>query len=254
MVRLALVLLVLTGTAHADDVDPLYLCKTAAPGTKLRASFRPDTSLFDLATWVMGFSCKNVVFSSEVTKHATRVTVLAPNEMTPKQAMQLFVDAVESTGLVVVQKADTIIIELGPNTPASCPDVAVAPPPAPSVDDVVKALDAGIKQIDDSHFDLTARAVDFLFHNPLGWSDGARLVPAVKDGKTIGFRVYAIRPGSIFARLNLVNGDTVLRVNGYPLTSADRALDAWTKLHDVTPLVFDIERRGKTLSLYVTIR
>lgn len=43
---------------------------------------------------------------------------------------------------------------------------------------------------------------------------GARLVPALRDGKPEGLKVYAIRPGSRFDAIGLRNGDTILRVDG----------------------------------------
>ncbi|MGE5184316.1 MAG: type II secretion system protein GspC [Acidobacteriota bacterium] len=262
MPRLVLALLLVAQIAHADDLDPVYTCRAAGPGTKLRVTFKPETPLVDLATWVMGFSCKNVVFSSDVARHATRVTVMAPNELTPKQAVQLFVDAVEATGLVVVQKSDTIIIKLGPHMPASCPDVATAPappvmspsPPSQADDDLAQAIETGIKKIDDTHVEIAKGVIDEILANPMAVAKGARIVPAIKDGKPNGFKLYAIRPSSVYARLNLLNGDTLVRVNGFELTSADKALEVYTKLREATSLQLDIERRGKPLSLFIRIR
>ena len=116
MTRLVLAVVLVARLAHADDLEPMYACHPPSPNAKLRVSFRPDTPVVDIATWVMGFTCKNVVFGSNVAKQA-RVTVMAPNEMSPKQAIQLFVDAMEAADLVVVQKADTIVIKLGPTAP-----------------------------------------------------------------------------------------------------------------------------------------
>jgi general secretion pathway protein C len=44
---------------------------------------------------------------------------------------------------------------------------------------------------------------------------GARAVPAMKDGKPDGFKLYAIRPSSAFAKLGFTNGDTVISVAGH---------------------------------------
>jgi hypothetical protein len=252
---------VVLGSQVAYAEDPMYACHTPPANTKISVTFKPETPLADLATWVMGFSCKNIVFSTDVAKHATRVTILAPKEMTPKQAMQLFVDAVEATGLVVVQKPDTIIIKLGPNMPASCPDIAAAsPPPLPPAsssqdeDDLGKALDAGIKKIDDTHYVVARDIVDKVLANPMAVAKGARVVPAIKDGKPTGFKLYAIRPSSIWARVGLANGDTLVAINGFELTSADKALEVYTKLREATALAVDIERRGKPLTLQITIK
>lgn len=254
--RALVVVAVLVGSHVAYAEDPMYACHTAPPGTKIQASFRPDTSLADLATWVMGFSCKNIVFSSEVAKHATRVNILAPGEMSPKQAMQLFVDAVEATGLVVVQKPDTIIIKLGPNMPASCPDVAAtAAPPAPAQEDELdKLLDAGVKKIDDTHTEISAAVFDRLLVNTMAVAKGARVVPAMKDGKPHGFKLYAIRPRSLLARVGLANGDTLLAINGTDLSSADKALEVYKQLRDAKKLVVSVERRGQPVTLYIAIR
>ncbi len=246
------VVVLVSQVAYAED--PMYACHAAPPTTKIQATFKPDTSLADLATWVMGFSCKNIVFSTEVAKHATRVNILSPKEMTPKQAMQLFVDAVEATGLVVVQKPDTIIIKLGPNMPASCPDVATAAPATDADDELGKLLDAGIQKIDDSHYQVSRGVVDKVLANPMAVAKGARVVPAVKDGKPYGFKLYAIRPSSIWARVGLTNGDTLVAVNGFDLKTPDKALEVYTKLRDATSLAVDIVRRGTPLTVNISIR
>ncbi len=65
---------------------------------------------------------------------------------------------------------------------------------------------------------------------------GARVVPAVKNGKPDGFKLYAIRPSSVYAKLGLQNGDTLQSINGFDLTSADKALEVYTKLREATSL------------------
>jgi type II secretory pathway component PulC len=251
-------------TARADD--PLYSCKEAAPTTKLTASFKPDIPLADLATWIMGFTCKNIIFASDVPKHATRVNILAPRTMTPKQAFQLFVDAIEATGLVVTVKADTVIIKLGPGMPKSCPDAsASAPvppvtpvtPPAtgPSPDDIAQAeIDAGIRKINDVTFEIRTALLDKILLNPMSVAKGARVVPSMKNGKADGFKLYAIRPNSVYAKLGLENGDTLNAINGFALDSADKALEVYTKLRTATRLEVDITRRGKPVTLTYTIK
>src|SRR5690349_5384981 len=91
--------------ARADDA--LYACKAAAADAKMTVSFKPDTSIYDLSVWLSSFTCKNVVFSADVAKRASKVTVIAPAAVTPKQAVKLFTDAVDALGLTVTQKGDT---------------------------------------------------------------------------------------------------------------------------------------------------
>lgn len=264
--RIALAVLLCAGsTARADDSK----CKEADPATKLVATFGPTVSLHDLSVWILGFTCKNVVFSADVAKHATKLTVIAPKPMSPKQALQLFVDAVEATGLVVQQKPDTIVIKLGPTMPKTCPDLAVAPrqpktydaipttnpdsKPAPSDDDAVKAI-AAIKKLDATHYEIPRATIDLVLANPMVVSKGARVVPSMKNGKADGLKLYAIRPDSLWAKIGLVNGDTITAVNGLPLTDSQAGLDIYVKLRDATKLEVSLVRGGSPLVLTITIK
>jgi hypothetical protein len=262
MTRWPLVLCFTTSLAAAERKDepavetPSYSCAPASPATKLALSFRPDISVGELAKWIIGTTCKNVVFDSRVEKHVLKVTIVTPNRYTPKQALELVLDAIEATGLVVTQKADTIIIKLGPNMPKACPDVAVAPPPEPApVDDALTAaLAAGIKQIDPTHYEVTRLVVDQMTANPMAMSKGARIVPAMKDGKPAGIKLYAVRPGSVYARLGFANGDTIKAINKQTLTSVDKGLEIYAKLREAKQFVVELERRGKPVTLTITVK
>ncbi|MBL0217139.1 MAG: hypothetical protein IPQ07_25100 [Myxococcales bacterium] len=146
--------------------------------------------------------------------------------------------------------------------PADDPPPATQPadgsPPTvaddPAADDDVTALIARtIHRVDDVTYKLDRALIDRLLANPMVFAKGARVVPSVKNGKPSGFRLYAIRPGSLFAALGLTNGDTLLSVNGFELTSADRALEVYTKIRDASALEIEIERRGKRLTLRYAI-
>jgi type II secretory pathway component PulC len=251
------------GIAAADsDTEPLYACKPLPPTTKISVQFAPETNLKDLTAWMLGFTCKNVVFASDVPKYATKITVIAPQKLTPKQAMQLYVDAVQSTGLVVEIKPDTIVIKLGPGMPKGCPDASPTassgdplsrPDPVAEKDEMQEALDSGIKEIDATHHTIRRDVIDKILANPMAVAKGARVVPSVKDGKPEGFKLYAIRPLSVYAKLGLANGDTLVNINGFELTSADKALEVYTKLRDAQRIDLAIIRRGKPMTLTITI-
>jgi type II secretory pathway component PulC len=225
--------------------------------------------------WLAGFTCRSVVFSADVVRAAPSVTIIAPRSLTPKQALQLFVDAVEATGLVVTVRADTIIIKLGPNMPRNCPDVGELPPIKPlppttkpgspqlkspvatsgdEADEMQAAIDAGVREIDPNTHEITRALVDKVLLNPMAVSKGARVVPAVKDGKPDGFKLYAIRPNSLYARLGLQNGDTLQSINGLALSSADAALEVYTKVRDARRLEIALVRRGSPVKLVVLVK
>lgn len=138
-----------------------------------------------------------------------------------------------------------------------------APPPAPVAqvqptpsdgDDLQSAIDNGIKKTGDNTYEIDKSLVDKVLANPMGVAKGARVVPAVQNGKPNGFKLYAIRPSSVYAKLGLSNGDTLSAINGMDLTTADKALEVYTKLREATQLEVEIQRRGKPMTLKYSIR
>jgi type II secretory pathway component PulC len=251
----ALVVVVLAAAAltRPAAADPAFSCHPASPQTKLRADFAQSVSLRDLTAWLVGFSCKNVVFTSEVAQNATRIHVVAPNDMTPKQAVQLYLDAIDATGLVATDKGDTIVIKPGPNMPQSCPDITQSPPlsaPANPNDEVA----ANTTIVDATHATITQALVDKLVADPSQLIKSTRIVPAMQNGKPTGLKLYAIRQGSVPARFNFENGDTLVAVNGVALGDATAALDVLKNALTATSWQFDIIRRGAAMSLFVTVK
>jgi S1-C subfamily serine protease len=121
-------------------------------------------------------------------------------------------------------------------------------------DDLQQAIEAGITKIDEDHYKISKDLMGKVIANPMAIAKGARVVPAVKNGKPDGFKLYAIRPTSVYAKLGLANGDTIQRINGYEITSADKALEVYQDIKDAKKLVVDIVRRGKPRTLHYTIK
>jgi general secretion pathway protein C len=74
-------------------------------------------------------------------------------------------------------------------------------------------------------------------------------VPSIKDGKANGFKIFAIRPGTLYERLGVRNGDVITSINGHKLTTPDEALAAYQNLRDSTSFRLEVRRRGKPLTL-----
>ena len=85
-------------------------------------------------------------------------------------------------------------------------------------------------------------------------ASAARVVPSIRDGQPDGFRLYAIRSGSFWARLGFANGDTIQSIDGIDITSPETALAIYAKLRNATELSVRIVRRGRPLTLTYEIR
>jgi len=126
-------------------------------------------------------------------------------------------------------------------------------PPAPtpvSSDE----LDRAIRCKTPGHCVVERALVDRLLADPESIIAGARVIPAVGGGEIIGFKVYAILPQSLWARLGVANGDTIQTINGFELTSPEKALEAYTRLRSAAQLTVRIVRREQPLTFTYEIR
>ena len=112
----------------------------------------------------------------------------------------------------------------------------------------------GIQQVDPTHYEIERATVDKILANPTGTARGARIVPAVKNGMPYGFKLYAVRPRSVYAALGLENGDAVVVDQRRRLASATQALRVYSHVRYASKLDVAITRRGQDLVLHYTIK
>jgi general secretion pathway protein C len=163
---------------------------------------------------------KNVIFRNEASKRSERITLLAKNP------------------------------------PKSAPKRATKPrrKPRNKREELLAEIDAGVKKVSDTSYEIDRAVVDKVLANPMAVARGARVVPSIKNGKNNGFKLYAIRPSSVYAKIGLRNGDTLHAVNGFDLTTADKALEVYQKVKESSNLTVTVTRRGKPVTLTYTIR
>jgi general secretion pathway protein C len=141
-----------------------------------------------------------------------------------------------------------------PTPPPPVETAPVATGPTEPTDDFSAMIDQGIKKVSEDSYEVQRSLVNSLLANPMAMARGARVVPSVKDGVPNGFKLYAIRPSSVYGKIGLRNGDTVTAVNGFDLSSPDRALEVYTKVREASNLTVSVLRRGKPITLNYTIR
>ncbi len=96
-----------TQAAGAED-EALYACKKRTG--QVAVTFKPETELKDLITWVMGFTCKNFILDPRMVSTGKKVTVIAPNKMSAQEAYNVFLVALSTMGLTVVPKGNMMRI------------------------------------------------------------------------------------------------------------------------------------------------
>ena len=114
-------------------------------------------------------------------------------------------------------------------------------------------LGKGIKKVGATSYEVEQSEIDGALANLSKLATQARVVPAFEGGQSIGFKLFSIRPKSLYAKIGLKNGDIVTRINGYEINSPDKALEIYQKLKDSKQINVDLKRRGKPTTLDYSI-
>jgi len=131
-------------------------------------------------------------------------------------------------------------------------DGAPPPPPIATTKSVSEppagtAYGTGIKALDDNNYEVPRGEVDRALANLNDLAMQARIVPAFKDGQAEGFKLFSIRPDSLYSKIGIVNGDVIKRINGFEMNSPEKALEVYTKLKDANRIDIEVDRNGTTL-------
>ncbi len=101
---------------------------------------------------------------------------------------------------------------------------------------------------------LTRHEVEGAFRNLKDVMTQARVIPYTVDGRLIGYRIFSIRPGSIYSRAGLQNGDIIQRVNGVELTTPEKAYLLFQQLRNEARITIDLLRAGRRITIPIEIR
>ncbi len=139
------------------------------------------------------------------------------------------------------------------NAPPPPPVVASAEPLPGETTGLEKDIDKGVR-CSGSNCEVDKSLIDKVLANTTALATSARFVPSIKDGKPNGFKLYAIRPGSMFAKIGMQNADLIKAINGLDMSTPDKALEAYTKLKSASHLTVMLERRNENITLDYQIR
>jgi general secretion pathway protein C len=137
--------------------------------------------------------------------------------------------------------------------PQPAPGTPAAASTAPS-DPFAAELDKGIRKTGANSYEVQHSTLDALLGNMGALSRAARIVPEMRDGKSIGFRLFSIKPDGPFGKIGLQNGDVISAINGLEMNSPDKALEVYTKLKTANHLSVGLERNGQKITEDYNIR
>ena len=120
---------------------------------------------------------------------------------------------------------------------------------------VAKAVPgSGIRKVGEGKFMVDQREIASSTENLSQMLTQARALPYVEAGKTVGFRISEIVPGSIYEKIGLLNGDVVQRVNSQDVDDPGKFFQLYQGLKDEKRISVDLLRNGQRQSLNYDVR
>jgi general secretion pathway protein C len=168
-----------------------------------------------------------------------------------RQSLYRVGDTILDTATLVRVEWDRVVLER--NGEEEVLELATATGPAGAAA-APAATTERIRKTADDKFVIDRRELEKTVANINEVFTQARAVPYFEDGKTVGFRVFAIKPGSVFEKIGLQNGDIINRVNGVELTDPTKAISLFTELQNEGHIAVDLKRNAATKNLSYVIR
>jgi general secretion pathway protein C len=141
-----------------------------------------------------------------------------------------------------------------PPAPSASASAAPPPPPpggAPGVSDDIKK---GVQRVSATEFNVDRGIVDKILENQADLMKTARIVPEQENGKVVGIRLFGVRPDTLLGTLGMENGDRLEKINGFDMTSPEKALEAYARLRTADRLTVSLNRRGQPTNLDFNIK
>jgi general secretion pathway protein C len=113
---------------------------------------------------------------------------------------------------------------------------------------------SGVRKTGEGAYLVDRREVEHAVANLNEVITQARAVPVLQEGKSTGFKLFSIRPNSIFQKIGLVDGDIVQRVNDTELTDPSKAVGLLEEIQSMNQVRVNFMRSGKQQTFTYTIR
>jgi general secretion pathway protein C len=207
-----------------------------ASGGTLRTALRIRL----LGTLLSVDSAWSIASLLDLTRQKTR-TVMVGDAVEDSRVLEILRDRV-----VITRHGRREVIDLAPGE-------GVLGPPGDWMTDSAR-MGGGIRAVDESHYEVPRTQLEAALNHLEDLARDVHIVPASGDGQPRGFKVFAIRPGSLFAQIGLRDGDVLRRINGFELNTVENAFEAYTRLRSANRIDVDLERNGSSIRKSYSVR
>ncbi len=107
------------------------------------------------------------------------------------------------------------------------------------------AAKQGIVAVDESRWKISKAVADNARANLNSLLQTARMIPQVKNGKTIGFKLVELEKGSLLEKIGLRVGDLIVEINQVELNSPEKALQIFQQVREASNISLGLMRNGQ---------
>ncbi len=113
---------------------------------------------------------------------------------------------------------------------------------------------SGVRKLSEGKFAIDQREVAASTENINQLLTEARALPYIQEGKTVGFRITEIVPGSLYEKIGLQNGDVIQKINSQDVDDPGKFFQMYQGLKEERNISIDLVRGGQRQSLNYEIR
>jgi general secretion pathway protein C len=179
-------------------------------------------------------------------------------------------EMIENAGKLVEVDPDKVYIDHGgkkvalylPKNEMPGPVEGVEPVQPPVVDDGSDATadsdaepyDPNVEDLGDNRYKIPKDTLDHSIGNLAQTLTEIRAIPNIQNGKSNGFALSEIEPGSVFDEMGLEEGDILHSINGQPMTDPAMAMQMMSQLRNASQISIQVLRDGHPTTLTYQIQ
>jgi general secretion pathway protein C len=111
-----------------------------------------------------------------------------------------------------------------------------------------------LKKEGPGKFEVSRAEVQQTMENPMEFFTQMRAMPHIVNGKTDGFSISQVAPGSVFQQLGLQDGDLLTSIDGQPVTNPMQAMGLIQAVKTASAIDLTVNRGGTPTSVHLDLR
>jgi type II secretion system protein C len=111
-----------------------------------------------------------------------------------------------------------------------------------------------LKKLGPGKFEVSRNEVQQTMENPAQFFSQMRAMPHFVNGKTDGFSISQVEPGSVFAQLGLQDGDLLTSIDGQPVTNPMQAMGLLQAVKTASAIDLVVNRGGAPTAVHLDLR